>query len=359
MKNKILTILGTRPELIKMFPVVKELDKHFNNKLIWSGQHYDFELVENIFNDVNLRKPDQIIKINKKKNNFFQIQEKIYNIIKKSKPKAIVYHGDTFTTLATSLVSNFFFPKITRIHIEGGYRSNDKNQIEEKSRKASDQQSNIIFTQRLEDKKNLFNENIKENVYVVGNSIYESVQDVMKNLNYQNLNKKYNFLIKQKFIFTTIHREENVENKTRFKKILNIINNLSKNNIIFFPIHPRTQKKISALRIKLNSNVILNSPISYSETIFLLSKSLFCFTDSGGLQEESVILKKRCLIPSNKTPHSYYLHKYANNLIQIDSKNFMSGLKIFRNSMDKNKIKSFYHKKNTSSAIVKILKKIL
>ena len=71
MKNKILTILGTRPELIKMFPIIKKLDKNFENKLIWSGQHYDFELVENIFRDVNLRKPDQIIKINKKKIIFF------------------------------------------------------------------------------------------------------------------------------------------------------------------------------------------------------------------------------------------------------------------------------------------------
>ena len=140
---------------------------------------------------------------------------------------------------------------------------------------------------------------------------------------------------------------------------MRIINDLSKENLVFFPIHPRTKKKISALKIKFNSNVILNSPISYSETIFLLSKSLFCFTDSGGLQEESVILKKRCLIPSNKTPHGYYLHKHANNLIQIENKNFMLGLKIFKKSMEKNIIKSFYHKKNTSSAIIKILKKIL
>ena len=359
MKNKILTILGTRPELIKMFPVVKKLDKHFNNKLIWSGQHYDFELVENIFKDVSLRKPNRIIKINKKKNNFFQLQEKIYGTIRKLKPKAIVYHGDTFTTLATSLVSNFFFPDITRIHVEGGYRSSDENQIEEKARKASDQLSNIIFTQRLEDKKNLYNENIKKNVYVVGNSIYESVQNILKNLNKKKIKEKYDFLIRKKFIFTTIHRAENVENKIRCIKILRIINDLSKENLVFFPIHPRTKKKISALKIKLNSNIILNSPINYSETIFLLSKCLFCFTDSGGLQEESVILKKRCLIPSNKTPHSYYLHKFGNNLIQIDNKNFMSQLKMFRNSMNKNIIKSFYHKKNTSSAIIKILKKKL
>ena len=84
MKNKILTILGTRPELIKMFPVVKKLDKHFNNKLIWSGQHYDFELVENIFKDVSLRKPNQIIKINKKKKIIFSNYRKKYIVLLKS-----------------------------------------------------------------------------------------------------------------------------------------------------------------------------------------------------------------------------------------------------------------------------------
>lgn len=359
MKNKILTILGTRPELIKMFPVVKKLDKHFNNKLIWSGQHYDFELVENIFKDISLRKPDQIIKINKKKNNFFQLQKKIYSIIKKSKPKAIVYHGDTFTTLATSLVSNFFFPDITRIHVEGGYRSRDENQIEEKARKASDQLSNIIFTQRLEDKKNLYNENIKKNVYVVGNSIYESVQNILKNLNKKKIKEKYNFLIRKKFIFTTIHRAENVENKIRFIKILRIINYLSKENLVFFPIHPRTKKKISALKIKLNSNVILISPIKYSETIFLLSNCLFCFTDSGGLQEESVILKKRCLIPSNKTPHSFYLNKKANQLLDLRNKNFMSKIKVFKRSILNKEFKKFSHQGNTSNLIIKSIKKFL
>ena len=112
MKKKILTILGTRPELIKMFPLIKKLDKIYNNKLIWSGQHYDYELVKKIFKDLRLRSPDIKIKINKEKNNFIQIQDKLLKIIGKFKPNIIIYHGDTFTTLATSIVTNFFFSNI-------------------------------------------------------------------------------------------------------------------------------------------------------------------------------------------------------------------------------------------------------
>ena len=359
MKKKILTILGTRPELIKMFPLVKKLDKNYENKLIWSGQHYDYELVKKNFLDVKLRSPDIKIKINKKENNFIQIQIKILKIIKKLKPKAIIYHGDTFTTLASSLIPNYFYPKIKKIHIEGGYRSGDKNQIEERARTSSDQLSDIIFVTRKKEKMNLYKENIKKNVYVVGNSIFESVNEILRRSNNKLMNKRFNFLEKKKFILATIHRAENVDNKKRLKKIIKLINILSKNNLVFFPIHPRTKKKIISMKLTLNSNVILDLPISYSETIFLLSKCFFCFTDSGGLQEESVILKKRCLIPSNKTPHSHYLNKYANHLIQIENNDFLLQLKKFKRSMFKNRIKSFYHEKNTTNKIMKILKKTI
>ena len=114
MKKKILTILGTRPELIKMFPIIDKLDKSFYNKLVWSGQHYDFSMVKQNFQDLKVRKPNVEIKINKKENVFFQIQRKIYSLILKEKPFAIIYHGDTYTTLATSMIANYFFPEIKR-----------------------------------------------------------------------------------------------------------------------------------------------------------------------------------------------------------------------------------------------------
>ena len=163
----------------------------------------------------------------------------------KHKPEAIIFHGDTFTTLATSLVSSYFFPNIQKIHIEGGYRSGDKTQIEERIRTTSDQLSNIIFVSRNQEMKNLSNENIKKNVFVVGNSIYESVQNILKATKKKSLNSKSYSLKYNKFIYVTIHRSENVDNKNRLLKIIKIINLLSKSYKIIFPIHPRTNKKWS------------------------------------------------------------------------------------------------------------------
>jgi UDP-N-acetylglucosamine 2-epimerase (non-hydrolysing) len=359
MKKKILTILGTRPELIKMFPIINKLDKKFDNKLVWSCQHYDYAMVKKNFNDVKLRKPDIKLKINKKKNIFFQIQEKLYYIILKQRPDAIIYHGDTFTTLAASLVSNFFFYNVKKIHIEGGYRSEDKNQIEERARLTSDKLSNIIFVTRKQEKENLIKENIRKNIYVVGNSITDSVSEILKI--YKNKKKiinRYN-LENNNFIYVTIHRSENVDNKKRILKIIKIINALSISYKIIFPIHPRTHKILKKSPVKLKSNIILVPPISYSESIYLISKCFFCFSDSGGLQEEAIILKKRCLIPSDKTPHAHYLDKNANQLININNNSFSSQIKKFILSVKVNKPKSFSHKKNTSRLITNIIKKII
>jgi len=358
MKKKILTILGTRPELIKMFPIINKLDKSFYNKLIWSGQHYDFSMVKQNFQDLKVRKPNIEIKINKKENVFFQIQRKIYNLILKEKPFAVIYHGDTYTTLATSLIANYFFPEVKRIHIEGGYRSGDISQIEEKCRTISDYLSDIIFVTRDEEKSNLLKENLRSKIFIVGNSIFEAVKIIKKRINDNNKEYKNNDYPK-KFIYTTIHRSENVDNKVRLKKIVDIINLLSKNHKVIFPVHPRTKKNLKKNKFLFNKNVKLITPVKYTESINLISKSIFCFTDSGGIQEEAIILKKRCLIPSNKTPHSFYLNKKANHLIDLRSKNFMNTVNSFQKSISNKELKKFNHKGNTANLIIKAIKKFV
>lgn len=359
MKKKILTILGTRPELIKMFPLIKRLDKNFNNVLVWSGQHYDFELVKKNFLDVRLRSPDLKIKVNKKENIFFQIQTKLYKIIKKIKPDAIIYHGDTFTTLAASIVSNYFFPNILKIHIEGGYRSGDKTQIEERARTTSDQLSDIIYVTRDNEKKNLLKENKKRDIHVVGNTINDAINEILEHTKTKN-----NILIRKKlkknnYILITIHRSENVDNFFRLKKIINIINYLSKTYKIFFPIHPRTRKNLKKFNLKLEQEILVSTPTSYSETILLIKNSLFCLTDSGGIQEEAVILKKRCLIPSDKTPHHHYILKGSNSLLNLNKKNYLRQTQNFLKNLKENKLKIFKHKKNSSKLIIKSLKNYL
>ena len=358
MKKKITTIIGTRPEIIKMFPIINELDKNFDNQLIWSGQHYDFNMVKNIFLDINLRKPDHFIKITNKSETFFEIQKHIYTILKKNNSKAIIYHGDTFTTLASALVSRFFFPKILNVHIEGGYRSFDNSQTEEQVRFIADHVSKINFIPRKNDQINLNNENRYNEVYIVGNSIKDSVDRIKKTkLFLSNYLTKYN-LNENSYIYCTIHRSENVDNIQRLKKIIKIIKFFSKIKKIIIPIHPRTKKKFKFLKFKNDKNIIFTQPLKYSESIFLLSKCYFSFSDSGGIQEEAVILKKKCLVPSDFTPHSYYIHKKANNLVDLNSRNYFKKINLFLKFHKKNpKIKKFNHPNNIDKKIINIINK--
>ena len=357
MKKKITTIIGTRPEIIKMWPIITLLDKYFNNQLIWSGQHYDFNMVKNIFKDLNLRKPDKILKIKNRQNTFFEIQKNIRNILKKRKSLAILYHGDTLTTLACALVSRFFYPKLLNVHIEGGYRSYDNSQIEEQIRFVSDHLSKISFVQRKIDYLNLKKENNYRS-YVVGNSINDSIELIKKKKIFKNNYLSKKGLKKNDFIYCTIHRSENVDNNERFNKIIKIIKFLSLEKKVIFSIHPRTNLKLKKNSFKKYQNVILTNPLKYSESILLLSNCYFCISDSGGIQEESIILKKRCLIPLNFTPHNFYLSPKANRIINLNSKNFIYDIKSFLKSLKANKsMQKFHHPKNVSKNIVRIIRK--
>lgn len=345
--KKIITIIGTRPEIIKMFPVIKELDKNFINTLIFSGQHYDKNMTSVFFKDLGLRKPNFSIKIKNKKHFVNEFSQKLIEYIKKIKPKAIIYHGDTFTTLASSMVSKYLFPKILNIHIESGYRSADKNCIEDKIRKIADQISKVNFTSHHQEQKNLHAEGIKKNVYMVGNTIVDSI----------NLVKKKNVLFKKKYAYVTLHRSENVDEEKRLKKIFIFLNFVSTKIDIIMSLHPRTKKMLKKYKIKKPKNITFVNPLKYSESLSFLNQSSFCITDSGGLQEEAIILGKKCFIPLKGTPHIRYIHKNANQLINLNIKNFSPLLqKILNNKIQ---IKKFHQYKKVSKKICQIIKKII
>lgn len=348
--KKIITIIGTRPEIIKMFPVIKELDNKFNQILVWSGQHFSSDMFEKIFKDVNLRKPDFSVEIKgKRSNQFFELQKKLFKIINKEKPNAIIYHGDTLTTLSASIIPYTYLHHIKKIHIEGGYRSTDKGQSEERLRYISDHMSDYIFVQRKDDKINLKKEGINKNVFVVGNSINDSIRLISK--------KKQNNKFKSNYVLCTIHRQENVNNKIRFQKILKIVNYISKSYKVIFSIHPRTKKEIYKNNYYLSKNVKIINPTKYSVLINLIKNSNFILSDSGGIQEESVILKKQCLVPLDFTPHSFYLGKKSNILLDLS----LNQLKKILNYIEKNKKYkgNFKHGKNVSKKISSILLKKL
>ena len=343
MKKKIVSIIGTRPEIIKMYPLIKEFDKNFNQTIIFSGQHFSKNMASNIFQDLKLRKPDINIKIKNRKNFLFEFSKKLIKNLKKLNPDFIVYHGDTFTTLISAFVSVNFFPEVKNVHIESGYRSNAKDNIEEKIRKVADKYSEINFAIRKKEKKNLFYEGVKKNVYTVGNTINDIINLKKKIIKKININNKY--------LYVTIHRSENVDKKERFMKIHEFLNKIASKIDIILSIHPRSKKMQKRYNLKLSKKIKIISPVKYTNNLKYLYNSFFCITDSGGIQEEAILLGKKCFIPLSKTPHDHYLKKDANELISLDdTKRLFSFL-----NKKKIKVKKFDHTKSVSKRICKIL----
>jgi UDP-N-acetylglucosamine 2-epimerase (non-hydrolysing) len=358
MKTKIITIIGTRPELIKMAPIIKKLDKIYDQYLVWSGQHYSSDMKNLIAEDLELRKFNLEINNSNKKNSFkhfLKMQKEIYRLITKLKPKALIFHGDTLTTLSSVITSNiFFYDKIIRIHIEGGYRSDLKSQIEERIRYISDHLSDIRFVQRDSDKKSLLNEGIKDYVHLTGNSINDTVKFIINKNNKDFNSEKFGINKNEKFILCTIHRAENVDNFKKLSRLLSILKFVSKEFKIVLVLHPRTLKNLKESKIKFlnESNIVLIKPLSYANTIMLIKKSYFVISDSGGIQEEAVILKKRCMVPLKKTPHHFYLHKHGNILFDVNMNDFKKKFNVIIKQLEKNIIKKFYHPISPSSSIV-------
>ena len=213
--------------------------------------------------------------------------------------------------------------------------------------------------QRNQDRINLKNENCQNGICIVGNSIKDSVDNIknIKNTS-KKIFKKYS-LNENDYIYCTIHRSENVDFPIRLKKIINIIKYFSKIKKVIIPVHPRVKNKFKKLKFYNIEKVIFTDPLKFSESIDLLSKCYFHFLIQVAFKR-NLILKKKCLVPLDFTPHNYYIDKNANNLIQLNTKNYYKKIRKFLNNDKKNKIiKKFNHPKNIGTKIVKIINKKL
>jgi UDP-N-acetylglucosamine 2-epimerase (non-hydrolysing) len=338
---KIALIFATRPEIIKLWPLIDILKKNkINFFSVNTGQHYSKNLNSIFFKKLKIDKPKYKlnIKLNQKINEGSFIGKMIISIERiliKEKPDIVIVHGDTNTSLAgaiaTKKISNkFFFLKknIKLIHIEAGLRSFDQSMSEETNRILIDHISDILFTPTKTDYKNLIKENInKKKIIISGNTIIDSLKKSYKKIKGKEILEKNNIKIK-KYILVTLHRPELVEYSDKLLKVLNTINELGRmNNLpIIFPIHPRTYNNIKKYMNKL-SCINFIKPIGYFEFLKLLKNCKIVFTDSGGIQEESYFFKIPCVTVRNNTERP--------NTI-TDGKNILSGYE------RENIFKSFY-----------------
>lgn len=346
--KKIVTIVGARPQFIKAAPLSLKLKKHFKEKMIHTGQHYDFGLSEIFFNGLNLPKPDYNLEIGSGRHGWqtARMLEKIEAVLVEESPELVIVFGDTNSTLAGALAADKL--NIPVAHIEAGLRSYNKLMPEETNRILTDHISDYLFVPSENSREILEKENLKENVFVVGDIMYDSLllfSKVAENIQ-SPVTETGNFFI------ATIHRAENTDKKENLESIFNTFSKLT--NRIVFPVHPRTAKKIKEYEISIPANVKVIEPLGYIEMIKLAAKSKMIFTDSGGLQKEAYYLGVPCITLRNETEWTETVSTGWNRITGTDEDRIINAVKFFNNFTAKER-PDFYGKGNTSELIVNIL----
>jgi UDP-N-acetylglucosamine 2-epimerase (non-hydrolysing) len=305
---KLLTVLGTRPEVIKMSIVISEFDKYFINKIVHTGQNYDYHLNKIFFNDLNIRKPDYFL--NSKSKTSIEVISKIYTgiekIILKEKPEAFVIYGDTNSCLSAYVAKRY---KIPIFHFESGNRCFDQNVPEEINRRIIDQISDVNFVISENARQYLIKEGINQNYIIkTGSHLKEVINFYDEKILSSEITKKLKIKNKNYFV-ASIHREENLENHKNFTGILNSLNAIAQKykKKIIFTTHPRTKKKLNKLNLKAHKNIIFTKPLAFTDYANLQKNSLCVLSDSGTLTEESYLLNFPAisLRSSNERPEGF------------------------------------------------------
>lgn len=296
---KIATILGTRPEIIKMAPIIDEISKRGIDQIVLhTGQHYDKEMSDNFFTDLEIPTPDYNIHVGSGthgKQTGLMMQG-IEEVLLKEKPDIVLVQGDTNAVLAGALVASKLHIAIG--HVEAGLRSFDMTMPEEINRRAADVTSTMYFIPTEESAINLLAEGFShKNLIITGNTVVDACfrhleiarkkgfeEESLASLDIENMDN---------ILTLTMHRAENVDVKERVINIIEALKELDQMNIIF-PIHPRTKNTLENFGLfdELNEmeHVHIIKPLGYLDFLLLTSKSTLILTDSGGLQEEAITL---------------------------------------------------------------------
>ncbi|MCB6182786.1 UDP-N-acetylglucosamine 2-epimerase (non-hydrolyzing) [Leeia sp. TBRC 13508] len=298
---KIMTIVGTRPELIKMSRVIAEFDKHVNHILVHTGQNYDYELNQVFFEDLEIRKPNYFLDVatGTVSGTIARIIEKADEILQIEQPDALLLYGDTNSCLSVLVAKR---RKIPVFHMEAGNRCFDQNVPEELNRKVIDHLSDINLVLTEHARRYLISEGIRpETVFKTGSHMHEVLNYYEHKISNSSILSLLQ-LVKNSYFIVSIHREENVDSESNLLLLLNTLNKLA--NQYDVPVivstHPRTQKRLDNLKnYELDKRVRFLKPFGFSDYVCLQKNALCVLSDSGTITEESSLLNFRAITVRN------------------------------------------------------------
>ncbi|TVZ55719.1 UDP-GlcNAc3NAcA epimerase [Lutibacter sp. Hel_I_33_5] len=304
MKNKIVTILGARPQFVKAAVLSRIIKKYdvVNEVIVHTGQHFDANMSAVFFNEMQIPKPNYNLAIHSLSHGAMtgQMLENIEEILLKEKPNAVVVYGDTNSTIAGALAAKKLHIKV--VHIEAGLRSFNNKMPEEINRIVTDRISDLLScpTDNAID-------NLKKEGFLNMDITIEKHGDIMKDAVefYKKVAAQKSTIIEEldlvenEFVLATIHRQENTDDEQNLKNIFETLEKVHQEKQVVLPLHPRTKKQLS--KYNLSSNITLIEPVGYFDMLTLLSNCNMVITDSGGLQKEAFFNKKHCVIVREET----------------------------------------------------------
>ena len=312
----IISIVGARPNFMKMSPVINELNQlGMKNILVHTGQHYDWNMSKVFFNELSIPKPDIFLNIGSGTHavQTAKIMIEFESICAAKKPELIVVAGDVNSTLACALVAAKM--NIPIAHIESGLRSFDQTMPEEINRILTDRISDLLFISEESGIKNLKKEGVQKNkMFFVGNCMIDSVKKYINKAIERQPWSKLN-LTQQNYCLVTMHRPSNVDNPESLLGIISMLNEISKSLPVVFPVHPRTKNNLDKLKVEIKKGISITEPMPYLEFLGFLAKAKIVITDSGGIQEETTYLNVQCVTFRENTERPETVMNGTNHLV--------------------------------------------
>jgi UDP-N-acetylglucosamine 2-epimerase len=349
---KIISIVGARPQFIKSAPVSKAIiEAGYVEFKIHTGQHYDYELSQVFFEELNLQEPSINLGIGSGTHAYQtgQMMIGIESILMTQKPDVVLVYGDTNSTLAGALATAKLNIKLA--HIEAGLRSFNRLMPEEHNRILTDHCADFLFCPGLTAVDNLLREGIKKGVHLVGDTMYDAVLIFAKIADQRSKILQTLRLKPKDYLLTTIHRAYNTDQPEVLSSIFSAFQRAE--DMIIFPMHPRTIKAVKASNLSIPDNVKVIDPVGYLDMLVLEKNARIILTDSGGMQKEAYFFEVPCLTMRTETEWVETLKSGWNLLVGTDPNFIVDVIREHNWPITHNS--SLYGDGNASAKIVDIL----
>lgn len=330
-RTKVIHIVGARPNFIKIVTIVEEMARyphHFEQVLVHTGQHYDDEMSQVFFDDLNLPQPDVYLGVGSGSHaeQTARVMLAFEPVLVEQQPDLVVVVGDVNSTLACTLVASKLHIPIA--HIEAGLRSFDRTMPEEINRVLTDQVADLLFTTERGANENLLREGVdEEKIHFVGNVMIDTLLQRKERALALDTLEKYR-LRPQNYALLTLHRPSNVDVPEVLSGILNALAEVQARLLILFPAHPRTMERIQEFgfeeRLAAMTNLQVTEPLGYLEFLNLMMSARLVLTDSGGIQEETTILGVPCLTLRKNTERPVTVTEGTNTVVGSDPRRIVT-----------------------------------